>query len=131
MKPQVPQKESNMSNMTSFTADLFADIDGQDAHAFASRIAEDGRFRIGSAEPVVGRAAIEAGLTGFFGMIKALSHETVEQWDVGDTTIIESEVTYTRLDERQVAVPAVSIIRHGDELIDDYRIFIDLGPVLA
>jgi ketosteroid isomerase-like protein len=119
------------SNTSSFTADLFADIDSQDAHAFASRISEDGRFRIGSAEPVIGRAAIEAGLTGFFGMIKSLSHETLDQWDVGDVTIIESAVTYIRLDDGQVTVPAVSILRRGDELIDDYRIFIDLGPVLS
>jgi hypothetical protein len=45
--------------------------------------------------------------------------------------MIEAEVTYTRLDERQVTVPVVTIYRRGDALIDDYRIFIDLAPVLA
>lgn len=132
MKLQMRNKENNVtSNMTSFTTELFADIDRMDAHAFASRLSEDVRMRIGSAEPISGRAATEAGLTQFFGMIKGLRHDTVEQWDEGDTTIIESEVTYTRLDDSQVTVPAVSIYRRGDELIDDYRIFIDLGPVLA
>jgi hypothetical protein len=120
-----------MTKTTNFTTELFADIDRMDAHAFASRIAENGRFRIGSAEPVVGRDAIVAGFTAFFGMIKALKHETVQQWDEGDATIIESEVTYTRLDDSQITIPAVSIYRRGEELIDDYRIFIDLGPVLA
>jgi hypothetical protein len=119
------------SNTTSFTTELFADIDRQDAHAFASRLSEDARVRIGSAEPISGRAAVEAGLTQFFGMIKALRHDMVEQWDMGDAMIIESEVTYTRLDDSLVTVPAVTIFRRGDELIDDYRIFIDLGPVLA
>ena len=113
------------------TADLFADIDRMDAHAFASHLSEDCRLRFGNAEPVAGRSAIEAAIAGFFGTIKGLSHDIVHQWDVGDTTIIESEVTYTRLDERQVTVPVVTIYRRGDELIDDYRIFIDLAPVLA
>ncbi len=102
-----------------------------DAHAFASHLSEDCRLRFGNAAPVAGRSAIAAAIAGFFFTIKGLSHDIVNQWDVGDTTIIESEVTYTRLDERQATVPVVTICRRGDELIDDYRIFIDLAPVLA
>ena len=117
--------------MTTVTADLFADIDRMDAHAFASHLSEDCRFRIGSQEPITGRAGVEAGMSGFFKTIKALRHSTVRQWEEGDTTIIESEVTYTRLDERLVTVPAVSIYHRGAELLDDYRIFIDLAPVFA
>jgi SnoaL-like domain len=113
------------------TTDLFADIDRMDAHAFASHLSEGCRLRFGNAEPVAGRSAIEAAISGFFSTIKGLSHDIVGQWDVGDTTIIESEVTYTRLDERQVTVPVVTICRRGDELIDDYGIFLDLAPVLA
>jgi hypothetical protein len=121
------------SETPTFITELFADIDSKNAHAFASRLTEDARVRIGSADPVVGRASVEAGLTEFFGMIKALVHETVGYWDEGDTMIIESEVTYTRLDDSQITVPAVSIYRRapGAALIHDYRIFIDLGPVLA
>ena len=113
------------------TTDLFADIDRMDAHAFASRLSEGCRLRFGNAEPVAGRSAIEAAISGFFATIKGLSHDIVGQWDVDDNTIIESEVTYTRLDERHVTVPVATICRRGDELIDDYRIFIDLAPVLA
>jgi hypothetical protein len=121
------------SNTTSFTSELFADIDRKDAKAFASRLSENARVRIGSAEPVLGRAAVVEGLTEFFGMIKSLQHEMVEQWDEDGATIIESQVTYTRLDDQVVTVPAVTIFRRGEgeELIGDYRIFIDLGPVLA
>ena len=122
------QKESNMASVTT---DLFADIDRMDARAFASYLSEDCRLRFGNADAVAGRSAIEAAITGFFAMIKGLSHDIAHQWDVGDTTIIELEVTYTRLDERQVTVPVVTIYRRGDELVDDYRIFIDLAPVLA
>jgi ketosteroid isomerase-like protein len=119
------------SDTPTFITELFADIDSKNAHSFASRLSEDARVRIGSADPIFGRANVEAALSEFFGMIKALVHETVEYWDAGDTMIIESEVTYTRLDDSQITVPAVSIYRRGEKLIDDYRIFIDLGPVLA
>ena len=117
--------------MASSTTDLFVDIDRMDAHAFASHLSEDCRLRFGNADPVAGRSAIEAAIAGFFGTIKGLSHAIVHQWNTGDTTIIQSEVTYARLDERHVTIPVVTIYRHGDGLIDDYRIFADLAPVLA
>jgi len=85
----------------------------------------------GTRTPVAGRSAIEAAIAGFFGTIKGLSHAIVHQWDMGDTTIMQSEVTYGRLDERHVTIPVVTIYRHGDGLIDDYRIFADLAPVHA
>jgi hypothetical protein len=36
------------------------------------------------------------------------------------------------MDDGQVTVPAVTIYRRGgDGLIDDYRIYVDLGPIYA
>jgi hypothetical protein len=115
------------------TAQLFADIDTMDAKLFASHLSENGVLRFGNAPVVEGREAIEEAIAGFFTTIAALRHELVEQWDVDGATIVEVEVTYTRLDGAQVTLPAVVIMRRsGDsELIDDYRIFIDQGPLYA
>ena len=117
--------------MPATTTDLFADIDTMDAGLFASHLSEDAVLRFGNAPPVEGRRAIEESIAGFFTTIKALSHELVGQWDVDDATIVEVEVTYTRLDGDQVTFPAVVIMRRSGELIDDYRIFIDQGPLYA
>jgi ketosteroid isomerase-like protein len=116
---------------TSTTTELFADIDRMDAKAFASHLAEDCTLRFGNADEVVGRDAIEAAIAGFFSTINGLSHHIVEQWDIGDATILEFESTYTRMDDRRVTVPAVTIYRRGGDLIDDYRIYVDLAPVYA
>jgi hypothetical protein len=35
------------------------------------------------------------------------------------------------MDDRRVTVPAVTIYRRGVDLIDDYRIYVDLAPVYA
>ena len=50
---------------------------------------------------------------------------------VDDTTIVQLEATHTRLDDGKVMLPAVTIYRRGAELIDDYRVFVDLAPVYA
>jgi ketosteroid isomerase-like protein len=115
----------------STTTDLLADVDRMDATAFASYLAEDCVLRFANADEVVGRDAIEEAIAGFFSTIKGLSHHIVGQWDVDDTTIVQFESTYTRMDDRRVTVPAVTIYRRGRDLIDEYRIYVDLAPVYA
>jgi ketosteroid isomerase-like protein len=115
----------------STTTDVFADVDRMDAKAFASYLAEDCVLRFANADEVVGRDAIEQAIAGFFSTIRGLSHHIVEQWDVDDTTIVQTEATYTRLDDRRVTVPAITVYRRGGDLIDEYRIFVDLAPVYA
>jgi ketosteroid isomerase-like protein len=113
------------------TTDLFADIDRMDATAFASYFAEDGVLRFANADEVQGRGAIEAVIAGFFGTIKGLKHRILGQWDVAYTTVLQAEITYTRTDDGQVTLPAVVIFRRGDDLIEDYRIYIDQAPLCA
>ena len=117
---------------TTTTTDLLADVDRMDAKAFASYLSEDCVLRFANADEVVGRDTIEGAIAGFFDTIKGIGHHIVGQWDVDDTTIVQFEATYTRMDDRQVTVPAVTVYRRGrDDLIDDYRIYVDLAPVYA
>jgi ketosteroid isomerase-like protein len=120
-----------MSTITTSTSELLRDIDSKDAKAFASHLSENCVLRYANGPEVVGRDAIEESIAGFFTTIKALKHDVVEEWNVDDATIIQFDVTYTRHDDAQVTVPAVTIFRRGDDLIDDYRVFIDLTPVYA
>jgi len=113
------------------TTDVFADVDRMDAKAFASHLAEGCVLRFGNADELVGRDAIEEAIAGFFTTINGLSHRIVDQWNVDGTTITRLEATYTRKDDRQVTIPAVAIWRRGDELIDDYRIYVDQAPVYS
>lgn len=110
---------------------LFADIDSMEPDRFAAHLAEDVRFRFGNAEPVHGRDAVRDVWAGFCETVDGVCHDPVEQWAVGAATIAESDVTYTRKDGVTVTVPVVTIYRSEDGLIQDYRVFIDLGPLFA
>lgn len=111
---------------------MFADIDRMDATAWASYLAPDAVMRFGNADPVYGRDNCRDALAGFYTQIAGLRHDIVEQWEHGPATIVEANVTYTRLDGGEVTVPVVTIYRVGDQdLIADYRVYIDLTPVFA
>ncbi len=111
---------------------MFADIDRMDAEAWASYLAQDAVMRFGNADPVHGRDACRDALAGFYGQIDGLRHDIVAQWEQAAATIVEARVTYTRTDGVEVTVPVVTIYRTDpDDLISDYRVFIDLAPVFA
>jgi len=111
---------------------IFAAVDAHDIAAFDAMFADDGRFVFGNREPLVGREAVIAGNVAFFQLIRGLRHQLRNEWTFGADTIAETDVTYTRLDGKEVTVPAVSIWRVDDEgLIVDYRIFIDQAPLFA
>ena len=112
-------------------AELFADIDSMVPEAFGGHLAEDATLTFGNAPPVRGRDACVQAWAGFCELIDGVQHEVVNQWEVGDTTIAETAVTYTRKDGGRVCVPVVTVYRVADDLIQDYRVFLDLTPVFA
>jgi ketosteroid isomerase-like protein len=112
-------------------ADLFADIDSMQPDRFARHLSPDATMRFGNAPAVRGRDAIRDAWASFCETLDGVHHDVVEQWEAGDATIVEASVTYTRKDQSVVTVPVVTIYRAGGDLIDDYRIFIDLAPLFA
>ncbi|MFC7383988.1 nuclear transport factor 2 family protein [Sphaerisporangium rhizosphaerae] len=111
---------------------VFERVDSFDPERFTQLLAEDATLVFGNAEPLAGREAILAELRAFFSTIDGLRHRIVRNWQAGADIIAETEVTYRRLDGKDVSVVAVSIWRTGDDgLISDYRIFVDLAPVYA
>jgi ketosteroid isomerase-like protein len=117
--------------MTSVQA-VFAHIDRRDRAAVAQLFAEDATMTFGNQAAMHGREAIAAGSVAFWTSIAGLSHRVINDWVVGQDTIVEAAVTYTRRDGNHVTIPAVSIWRTApDGLITDYRVFVDLAPVFT
>ena len=112
-------------------ATLFDDIDSMDPDRYARHLSDDVVMYFGNAEPIVGRTAVRDAWAAFCADLHGVSHEVVERWDTPSATIVETRVTYTRADDSTVTVPVVTIYRSTGDLIDDYRIFIDLAPLVA
>ncbi|HKN52453.1 MAG TPA: nuclear transport factor 2 family protein [Amycolatopsis sp.] len=112
--------------------ELFAQIDTLDADAVIGHFADDATMVFGNNEPLFGREAILAGNRHFLTAIKGLRHDIVREWTLAETSIVVTDVTYTRHDDKRVTIPAASIWRvGGDGLITDYRVYFDPGPVFA
>jgi len=120
-----------MPAMPLYTA-MFADIDRMDAAAWAAYLSDDVRFRFGNGEETTTRDAARDGLAAFYDLIDGVSHDMLDHWENELTTIVRSDVTYTRKDGGKVTVPIVTIYHERDDgKIDDYRVYADVAPIFA
>jgi hypothetical protein len=111
---------------------MFADIDRMDAGAWADWLTDDARFRFGNGDETTTRDAARDGLAAFYALIDGVSHTMLDHWESGPTTIVRSDVTYTRKDGDTVTVPVVTIYHERDDgKIDDYRVYGDVAPIFA
>jgi hypothetical protein len=114
------------------TIAIFQAVDTLDAKGFAEFFAKDGKITFGNNPAYEGRETVESGTAGFLDTIDGIGHEIVNEWVVGNDTVVELKVTYHRKDGQSVTIPAVSIWNFdADGLIDSYRVFFDVAPVFA
>jgi uncharacterized protein (TIGR02246 family) len=114
------------------TRNVFATLDAGDVAMLASLFAEDGRVIFGNGQPLVGIDEIRTGTRAFLATIAGLHHEIVNEWNVGDDTVVELKVTYQRKDGQQVTIPCVTIFHtSAGGKIDDYRVYFDVAPIYA
>jgi|SRR6516165_7314630 ketosteroid isomerase-like protein len=114
------------------TRDFFALVDTMDVATISALFAEDAQVAFGNSQPFVGIEQIRTGLSAVFDTIAGLRHDVVNEWSVGDDTIVEFKITYDRKDGRQVTIPCVTIF-HVDAAgkIDAYRVYFDVTPIYA
>jgi ketosteroid isomerase-like protein len=110
-------------------------VDRMDPDELAGRFTEDGSFRFGNAEPVVGRRAIREAQAAFFSTIDGMRHDVQGiwsgKWEHGEVYSAEAEVTYTRKDGSEVKLPVTSTLRMKGDSVQDWRVFMDVSPLYA
>jgi len=116
---------------SNFLDDVFDAVDANDPLRFVSCLTEDCVFRFGSAPAAAGREAISAAVGGFFDSIAGCKHSITSVWRDEGSLACEGEVRYQRHDGSEISIPFVNVFEFRGELISNYRIYIDIGPLYA
>ncbi len=116
-------------NTDNYIRDMYAVVDGMNGAALAAMMTEDATFRFANLPPVKGREAITAFLDNFYGSIKAIRHDQLEDWKIGDTRFATGMVNYTRHNDSMLSVPFAVILRMQSGLIREYLIFVDTSEL--
>lgn len=112
-----------------FATEVYKAVDSMDEQRLASFLTEKCTFVYANSAPVIGRANAAASSKKFLDLLAAIKHELLEVWGLDDVIVSRIRVTYTRKDGSTLTIPAATIWRVSDRQIDQYRIYVDIGPL--
>jgi hypothetical protein len=116
-----------------YVENFFSVIDSMNAQAFAALFAENGSFCFANNPPAQGRPAIAALAQSVFDQLSGIKHELVDIAEARSNKLIfEGRVTYLRKDSREVVLPfACALLKNSDELVQEYRSYVDVAPLFS
>jgi ketosteroid isomerase-like protein len=113
---------------------MIAAGDRSDTDGLLTCLSDDDVLVFGNSDPVVGKEAILTQWREFLSTLKGIRHEIHDLWHAAedpDVVIARMTVHYSKLDGSIVTVPCVNVFGMQGDLVADYRIYIDVSPVLA
>ena len=117
--------------MKKWLSDLFNAVDNKNADAFASFFTEDASFKFANDPVVSNKGNIHKAVSQFFSAINGLRHEIKDVWELGNVIICEGQVVYIKHDGSKASFPFVDILRMKNELIVDYRVYVDNSSLFS
>ncbi|MES0881237.1 nuclear transport factor 2 family protein [Roseibium sp. SCP14] len=108
---------------------LYSAVDALDAKAVGRHVTQDVTFRLGNFDQITGRQAFIDGNATFFETINGMQHEISGIWQQDRTLICEGQVRYTRRDETELTVSFAGIFTLDQNLISDYRVYVDISEL--
>jgi ketosteroid isomerase-like protein len=111
---------------------LFEAVDRKDTVSLERLFADDIAFRFGNADVVEGRPAVVQACEAFLAGLARIRHEIEHLWQVdADRVVAVMTVHYQRVDGGRLSLPCANTFQVRDGEISDYRIYVDITPVLA
>jgi ketosteroid isomerase-like protein len=117
--------------MSDWIEEYFADVDAMRLEEFVDRHTDDAVVTFNDNPPAQGKEEIRQTIGGFWGTIDGLRHDFRNRFEDGNTVILESDVTYTRKDGKQVTVKTASVLHRDGELVDRLAFYNDPSPLFA
>ena len=117
--------------MTKNVEEVFRAADKMNAVAFSEFMTADVKFRFSNNDLWTGRDAVVSGLNYLFSKINGLRHDIKGVYVQGNGYAVEAVANYTMKDGKVISLPVVSVLKYRENMIEDYRIYMDISPVMT
>ena len=113
--------------------DVFATMDAGDLDGMVKHMTDDVTTQFGNHAEICGKAAFRALFNQVGRGISGLRHDVLDLWHAVedfDSWVVRLNVAYRLQDGRIVTLPCCNVFRMRGHLISEYRVYMDIGPVL-
>jgi ketosteroid isomerase-like protein len=114
--------------------DVFATMDAGDLDGMVRHLTDDVTTRFGNTAEIYGKAAFRTLFSEVGQVVGGLRHDVLDLWHAVedfDVWVVQLNVSYRLLDGRCVTLPCCNVFRMRGDLICEYRVYMDIGPVLG
>ena len=101
--------------------------------AMVKHMTDDVITQFGNQAEICGKAAFRTLFNQVGQAISGLRHDILDLWHAVedfDVWVVQLNVSYRLLDGRTITLPCCNVFRMRGELICEYRVYMDIGPVL-
>lgn len=105
--------------------------DRMDAVSFSDLMIDGVKFRFSNGNVTNGKAAVVSGLNYLFSKTTALRHDVTGIYENNEGYAVEAVANYTMKDGKVISLPVVSVMKYTGDKIYDYRIYMDVSPVMT
>ena len=113
--------------------DVFATMDDGDLDGMVEHMTDDVTTQFGNNAEIYGKAAFRALFSEVGQAISGLRHDLLDLWHAVedfDVWVAQLRVVYRLPDRSTVTLPCCNVFRMRGDHICDYRVYMDIGPVL-
>jgi ketosteroid isomerase-like protein len=113
--------------------DVFATMDSGDLDAMVEHMTDDVTTQFGNNAEICGKAAFRALFNQVGQAISGMHHDVVDLWHAVedfDVWVVQLSVSYRLLDGTTVTLPCCNVFRMRGDLVCEYRVYMDIGPVV-
>jgi ketosteroid isomerase-like protein len=107
-------------------------LDRGDSEAVLAFLTDDVVTFFGNRAPMIGKREFSAFFREIGGLLDAVRHEMHDLWQVAETTdvvVARLTVHYTLRGGGEVSIPCCNVFRLRDDLVAEYRVYLDPTPV--
>jgi ketosteroid isomerase-like protein len=131
-KNSSPFTTPSMSPNSQLVREMFLAGESMHVENFVKSYSDDALYQFSNFPVVYGPQGIIDASDGFLAKVKYCVHHIQHLWEIDDETLIcQMTVTYHRHDGKEYTLPCSDTIRVKNGKVQELRIYMDIGPVLA
>ncbi len=106
-------------------------VEANDVETYVTYFTDDATYKVANFDPVIGHEGIRALALPLIDMFNSVTHDVKNVWELGDTVVVEMDITYNRKDGKVSVIPCVDVIHFAGDKVRELKAYLDPSPAFS
>ena len=106
-------------------------VEANNVEEYVTFFTDDATYKVGNFDQVVGHEGIRALALPLVDMFTSVTHDIKNIWEIGDTVVVEMDITYSRKDGKISVIPCLDVIHFAGDKVRELKAYLDPSPAFS